>query len=144
LVLGVKLVGVPSMDAIAERKSSFQGLVVPILDAHKGNVYSCIYEKDVSGKMRRKTDYLLIKVGELLDIVKGKAVFYGNGLKKYRGEIEKCPLGKIDETSDWHPRAEDIGRIGYELADSLTVLPEDLEPMYLYPRECNVIKREEK
>ena len=142
LVSGTKLVGVPTLDAIAERGPAGKGLVIPVLDAHKGKVYSCVYEKNVSGELERKTDYLLCDVEKLRTYVTGKAVFFGSGLDKYGKELEKWPMAEIEGALDWYPRAEDIGRMGLELSQVGTVSPDNLEPMYLYPKECNVLKKQ--
>jgi tRNA threonylcarbamoyl adenosine modification protein YeaZ len=40
----------------------------------------------------------------------------------------------------WHPKAEIVARLGAEYyKDGKFVKPEDLEPMYIYSRECDII-----
>lgn len=140
LVLGTAIAGISTMDAVAMRAPSGKGLIVPVLDAHKGKVYTCVYEKTCDGKLKRKTEELLCDVGELKTFVKEKAFFFGSGLKKYGDEIKNWKFAELDNTWDWFPRAADIGKIAIELKDKATLRPEALEPMYLYPKECNVVR----
>ncbi len=139
MVSDMKIAGVPTLDAIACRAPAGSGLVVPVLDAHKGKVYSCVYERRPDGMPLRKTDYLLCEVGELAGYVNENAVFFGNGLNKYAEDISKIPGAVLEKNVDWYPRATDVGRIGMELARTTTYTPESIDPMYLHPKECNVL-----
>ncbi len=140
LALGTKLAQVPTMDAIGRRGPLGDGLIVPVLDAHKGKVYSCVYERKAD-VLERKTDYLLCGVAELRTYITRETVFLGNGLDKYGKDIEKWPMARTENSLDWYPRAEDIGKIALEFLPAMTVSPDSLEPMYLYPKECNVLKK---
>lgn len=139
MALGCGVAGVPTLDAVAMRVPSGDGSVAPIIDAHKGKVYSCFYERTSEGYLRRKTDYLLSDVRDLERFVTGKTVFFANGLDKYRNVIEKWAKAEIAEGVDWFPRADDIGRMALSLVSAQALPPQDLEPMYLYAKECNVL-----
>ncbi len=139
-VLPVKVLGVPSMDAMVMNvHGEEKKLVAPLLDAHKGKVYSCIYERS-DGFASRKTDYLLVTIEELLAGLEERVLFFGNGVPKYREKLGNCDLAGFSEDIDWHPRAADIGRLGLERSGSGTDDPEFLEPLYLHSKECNINK----
>ena len=125
--LNKKIVAVPTLDVIAENAKSFNGVICPVLDARKNKVYACLYKSD--GKTIKKiSKYLLLPLDELLKKVSeyDKVLFLGdtkeNNYKK-----------------DWHPRADVVAKLGVGyFKNRKFVKPEDLEPMYLYSRECDI------
>ncbi len=138
-VLGNRLVGVPTMDAMVFKCLSDERLVAPLLDAHKGKVYSCIYEG--KGPDRKKTtEYLLMTVGDLLGSLDEKVLFFGNGVEKYRSELDSHPMAEYIEDTDWYPRAADIGRLGIKRSARGTDDPKTIDPLYLHARDCSVKK----
>ena len=105
-----------------------------MLDARKNKVYACLYKSD--GKtIRRVSKYLLLSVVDLLK--KAKAMRY-NVL--FLGDaIGQIFAGDIVRRKDWHPRADTAARLGAEYyRDKKFIKAEDLEPLYLYSRECDI------
>ncbi len=90
---GKPVVAVPTLDALAYNVFNPRGLVVPVMDARRGEVYTAVYAyKD--GEPERLTDYMACPVGEILDIARGYAerlgkdvVFAGDGASVYAAEI---------------------------------------------------------
>ena len=140
---GMKIKGVPTMDAMARRISTEKRLIAPLLDAHKGKVYSCIYKRK-NNEINRITDYLLLTIEELLDSLKEKVVFFGSGATKYIEKLKEHPLAQIDEECDWYPRAVDIGLIGLKRLSEGSDEAEELDPLYLHSKECNITIRDKK
>lgn len=62
-------VSVSSLDALAFNMAYTSGLICPMLDALRGNVYTAIYEFNDS-KLVKLTDYMIISIGELIALVK--------------------------------------------------------------------------
>ncbi len=119
------IVTVPTLDVIAWNAKGFQGIICPVLDARKNKVYACIYKSD--GKApRRISKYLLLPIEELM--------------KKINKFDKILFLGDVKgEKRDWHPRAEIVAKMGYEnFRKRKFVSPENLEPLYLYSRECDI------
>ena len=141
LVIRARIFAVPSLDAIAMRAPEGKELIVPVLDAHKGKVYTCVYKRSRSGKPEKKTEYMLCRVESLKDKITERSVIFGSGIDKYRSEFEKWPMAEIKDNVDWFPRAADIGRIALCLSPEAEIPAGDLEPMYLYSKECNVLKK---
>lgn len=125
------IVAVPTLDVIAWNAVKFKGIICPVLDARKNKIYSCIYKSD--GKFpKRMTGYLLLPATDLLKKISkyDKVLFLGD-------TIPRPGLGILHK--DWHPKAEIVARIGLEyFKNRRFAKPEDLEPMYLYSRECDV------
>jgi tRNA threonylcarbamoyladenosine biosynthesis protein TsaB len=140
LCLGVKVKGVPTMDAMVRRVTGRGGRFAPFLDAHKGKVYTCVYEEDERGNIFRRTDYLLVTVKDFLSGIKEEVSLFGDGIDKYEKELESYPMANIMRDVDWSVRAEDIGTIGFDLAREGTDDAETIEPLYLHAKECNVAR----
>jgi tRNA threonylcarbamoyladenosine biosynthesis protein TsaB len=136
-VLRNKIVGVPTMDAIVMQAPPGQKAAAPLLDAHKGKVYTCIYDRS-GGEVKRITDYLLMTVDEFLGSLDKKVVLFGDGVARYKEELDNCSLAEYAEDVDWYPRAVHIGRIGFKRALKATVDPKVLEPLYLHAKECQI------
>ena len=100
---------------------------MPVLDARKNKIYACIYKSD--GKTVKKISrYLLLGLEELL-----------KRLSKYDKVTFLGDTGKNDFDKDWHPRAQVVAKLaaGY-CKDKKFVKARDLEPLYLYSRECDI------
>lgn len=132
-----KIVAVPTLDAIADNAKSFKGVICPVLDARKNKVYACLYKSD--GKTVKKiSKHLLLPLTELFERLSKyeKVVFLGD-------VIENRPVfafgRQTKQCFGWHPKAEVVARLGAEYyRDKKFVKPEDLEPLYLYSRECDI------
>ena len=134
-----KVVGVSTMDAIVRNAPYGEGRFAPFLDAHKGKVYTCVYRKDKNG-IKRLTDYLLVKADEFLAGIETEVFFFGNGIEKYKSELDSCDLALYNEDIDWYPNAVEIGHIGIKIASERTDDPKTLEPLYLHSKEANITK----
>jgi len=130
--LNKPIIAVPSPDAIARNVKNFSGIICPVLDAKKSKVYACFYRSD-KDVFKRISGYLLLPIKDLIRKADryGKVIFLGDGV----GIIGKEENADID----WHPKADIIGMIGLELAAKKKFsTPQDLEPLYLYSRECDI------
>lgn len=159
LATKIKIVGVPTLDALAEGVRELMGtrtnnyhalracvsplkpsLIVPVVDARRGNVYASIYSFK-NGRLRRHLKYSVLPVAELLKHIKNDAIFLGDGLLAYRKTIEdgfKHKAGFAPEKY-WYPRASVVAKLGYELIRKKRF--EELDkfvPMYLYPKDVQV------
>lgn len=133
-VSGKPIAKVPTLDVIADNARRHKGFICPILDARKGKVYACFYRSD-GRKIKRISKYLLLPLTELMP----RLQMYDNVV--LLGDM----ADKIDYTGavlfrgDWHPDAETVARFGLELfKKNKTVNSSELEPMYLYSRECDI------
>jgi tRNA threonylcarbamoyladenosine biosynthesis protein TsaB len=145
LACGTRLVGIPSLDAIARnaREPSRFDYVCTILDAKRNNLYSALF-KPLNGDLSRKGRYMLSKPEEILGKLKGKVLFLGDGIKLYRDKIlaDARFLSSFAPEQLWYPRASNIALMAGERlkkrkkGDS----PYRLVPLYLYPKECTVRK----
>jgi tRNA threonylcarbamoyladenosine biosynthesis protein TsaB len=126
-----RIVAVPTLDAIAYNAKDFEGIVCPVLDARKKKVYAAIYKSDgytvkkISKDLLVSAEDLLKKTGRYKDVF-----FLGDGV---------ALTGKAERRPDWHPRPEALARLGAEqYRKKRFVSVEDLEPLYIYSRECDI------
>ncbi|MFA5339816.1 MAG: tRNA (adenosine(37)-N6)-threonylcarbamoyltransferase complex dimerization subunit type 1 TsaB [Candidatus Omnitrophota bacterium] len=137
---GIRIAGVPTLDALAYNIKEEGKLIVPIIDARRGNVYASAYSFK-NGKLRRHLKYSVGPVAELLKSIKGDAVFLGDGLAAYRKTIEdnfKHEAGFAPEKL-WYLRAETVAGLGHELAKRNKFEEADkFVPLYLYPKDIQV------
>jgi tRNA threonylcarbamoyladenosine biosynthesis protein TsaB len=132
--IGKPIVAVPTLDVIAHNALTHAGIICPVLDARKGKVYACVYRSD-GKKLKRLSKHLLLPLEELMELLKkyDDIVFLGDMAEK----IQVAATAKT--VSKWHPRAEIVARYGAEhYAKKRFVRAMDLEPMYLYSRECDI------
>ena len=140
LATKIKIVGVPTLDALACNIKEEGKLIVPIVDARRGNVYASVYSFK-NGRLRRHLKYSVLPVPELLKSVKGDTIFLGDGITAY-GRYIKDNFKYASEFAPekyWYPRAEVVAELGYELVKKRKFEDADkFVPMYLYPGDVQV------
>lgn len=139
---GKPVVGLPGLDILARNIVAVGCKICPLIDAKREQVYAAVYELK-GGQYKRLTPYLLIPVTELLKQTKGKTIFLGDGLEKFKEDIQKQKKSSavFAPSFFWYPRASVVARLGLELIKNGKVdNPDKLVPLYLYPRECSVRK----
>jgi len=140
LAAGIKIVGVPTLDALAYNSKDNGRFIVPVIDARRGNVYASIYSFKNS-KLRRHFKYSVLTILDLIKYIKGDAVFLGDGLAAYRKTLEENFKFRMEFAPEryWYTRGPIIAKLGYELAKSKEFEEADsFVPMYLYPKDIQV------
>lgn len=144
---GLPLVGAPTLDCIAEAMSLAEGLIVPVKDARRGEIYFSIYEAG-GGRVRRLSDYMALAPDEVADrvVAVGSAALgdatvlvAGDALTRY-GEILRARLGARMVAAPeilWSPRPAVVASIGLEmLARGDIACLDTIEPLYVRPSEA--------
>jgi len=129
--LGKPIVTVPTLDVIAQNAKSFRGVICPVIDARKSKVYACLYKSD-GNIVKKISKYLLLPAGELLKKTAAydKVLFLGDGVGL---------LGSQVKVKNWHPKAGTVAGLALDrIKKKKFTSPGDLEPMYLYSRECDI------
>lgn len=90
LALDKPLIHVPTADAMAYRMFGFHGLICPIMDARRSQVYTGIYEFDEQFKVvRDQMAEDIFALAELLNQFGKRVVFLGDGVPVYRENIKE-------------------------------------------------------
>ena len=86
-------VSISSLDALAYSIAPFDGIICPVMDALRNNVYTALY-KSCDGKLEQIMDYSALDINELVDILNEKGenvMFIGDGLNNTKEYIlENC------------------------------------------------------
>lgn len=118
---GKRLIAVPSLDALAHQVIGFEGIVCPILNAKKNEVYTALYCRNQQLGLKRFSDYLAIKPQLLVEELKkqkDKVIFLGDGVGVYREML----IENLNEQAVFAPihlllpRAASIGALALERA----------------------------
>jgi len=89
---GKKLIPVPTLDALAYNVCGYP-LVAPVMDARRGQVYSCVYENN-GGRLTKMTEYmaedleLVLETAAKLNLYAGGVVFTGDGTNVFGDMIK--------------------------------------------------------
>ena len=117
---GIKLITVPTLDSLAENLWGLSGLVCPILNAKKNEVYSAVYRFN-GEKAERLSEYLAIAPADLIKEL-GKnsenIYFLGDGVAVYKEMLvealgEKAKFAKADKMLN---SGAALAVLGYEKA----------------------------
>lgn len=135
-------VGVASIDAIALNvKDLSSHLVAPIIDAKRQQVYGAVYKRK-NGRIVRESKHLLLSIDGFMKKIKGHAVFLGDAISIYKEKIIKHDKKAVFLNEEyWYPRASNLIRLGLaKLKKHKKIDLSKLDPIYLYPKDCQVRK----
>jgi len=137
------VIGIPTLDILAENAAAEDNLIVTALDARRGLIYCSSYKKE-RGSLKRKSEYALLTLDEFIKkfnrrhpVILGDAVsIYGD---KISGAIkEACLLDK----DYWFPETHNLMKLALEKARAGKFSsPLTIKPIYLYPTECQIKTR---
>ncbi|HEX3016162.1 MAG TPA: tRNA (adenosine(37)-N6)-threonylcarbamoyltransferase complex dimerization subunit type 1 TsaB [Desulfobacteria bacterium] len=142
-VRGIKLVGINTLDGIAQNGLGFDGLVAPILDARKNEVYTALYRSS-GHEISRIADYEAVAPQTMLEKLKAqeeKVLFLGDAVFIYRKSIEEMLKEQAVFLPDRMclPRAAQIGALAVErLARGESDNLFNLTPFYIRQSEAEV------
>lgn len=111
--LRVPVVGVSTLDVLAQNVCYTGKLVCSVLDARKKEVYAAFYRGDGRGNLTKISTDMVIAPGELSKQIKEDVIFLGNGVEIY-GKIWQKELGRkalIAPPEFSQPRAVHVARL---------------------------------
>ena len=130
------VVGISTLDGLAYNMAYADGIICPIMDARREQVYTCLYEWD-SVSLHRLSEYMALPLIDLINILKEKdkkVIFNGDGVSKYHDIIKE----HMGENAEFAPitcrlnRASSIACLALKEASSGHIQSYmDLVPFYL-------------
>lgn len=138
LSLDIPLLGVSTLEIIAAQLLP-AARICPMLDARKGQVYTCLYESGVQGVLKKTIDDTVMPAEEWVSGLEGSVVFAGNGACLYREGIEKAFTGTalFAPAAAGIPRAATLGCIaGARAHQAQPHKPEQVTPHYVRPPDA--------
>ncbi|MCA1032902.1 tRNA (adenosine(37)-N6)-threonylcarbamoyltransferase complex dimerization subunit type 1 TsaB [Bacillus timonensis] len=117
--LGIPLVGVSSLEVLSMNGRYFDGLISPIFDARRGQVYTSLY-RVVKGNIIRETEDQILLLSDWVQQLKSRderVLFLGNDLRIHKQAIVDA-LGEqavICHPTENNPRPSELAFIGSTL-----------------------------
>ncbi|MGP7819576.1 tRNA (adenosine(37)-N6)-threonylcarbamoyltransferase complex dimerization subunit type 1 TsaB [Niallia sp. 01092] len=117
--LNIPLVGVSSLEVLAVSVGKyFEGNVVPLFDARRGQIYTGLYQFSEKKCIQKKEDQLILTTDwvEQLKKEQKKILFVGNDLPLHQ-EVILSGLGEqaiLADPADYNPRPSVLAMLGNE------------------------------
>ena len=141
---GLPLVGVPTLDCLADALASTGGMILPVKDARRGEVYFAVYRVR-AGEAVRMSPYRALSPDLLIDeIKKGDSALFplflvGDALARY-GDVFRSALGSrvtLAPEDLWEVRPARVAARGLGLlAAGCAADLDTLEPIYVRASEA--------
>ncbi|HZK33946.1 MAG TPA: tRNA (adenosine(37)-N6)-threonylcarbamoyltransferase complex dimerization subunit type 1 TsaB [Bacillota bacterium] len=93
-----RVVAIPTLDSLAHNVTRFPGLVCPIMDARREQVYTCIYKWQNTG-YKKLMSYSAMHIHELVEEILDlgqPVIFLGDGVAKYKDLLKERLGGQMD------------------------------------------------
>ncbi|HEV8438491.1 MAG TPA: tRNA (adenosine(37)-N6)-threonylcarbamoyltransferase complex dimerization subunit type 1 TsaB [Methylomirabilota bacterium] len=139
LALGIPVAPVVTLDALAWNLPFAEGLVCPLLDARKGEVYLSLYHW-TEDRMERVADYLALSPSAAAERLRPPVIVLGDGVGACLPFLSHLGPGlRVAPPAQSIPSAAVVGQLGHaRLASGQAASPDDLVPMYLRPSEAEL------
>lgn len=114
--LGIPLVGISSLEALAQNGRYFEGIISPIFDARRGQVYTGLYSNE-NGVLKNIIEDQIILIEDWashLNTQEKNILFLGTDISIHKDGIVKV-LGEkaqFGEFTDHNPRPSELAKLG--------------------------------
>lgn len=127
-------ISISTLDALAYSSINFNGLICPIMDALRENVYTGIY-KNNNGKLENILEPTPMDIDELVTFIKDKnepVIFTGDAISKHKNYIKKhLPSAQFAPNHLSIIRASSLGELGLNLLEDGKHDDPNSAPIYL-------------
>lgn len=137
--LRVPMIGITSLDLLAFPCRHTDRVIVPVIDARKGEVFSAMY-RQVPGGIQQVAEPTVGPVEDLVADLMARSqdvLLVGDGAERYRDEIIEgfhCEL-----SGDPHPSASQLVQLAHARAlREEWVNPREIEPVYLRAPDAKI------
>lgn len=138
---GKPMVGIPTLDVLAENIAASPLVVCPTLDARKGEVFAALYRKPCPGSSERMSPYLSLTPEHLVEEIQEPALLLGDGALLYRERLQnraRHPL--LLAPLECHaPRASVLCRLGmHKYRTEGATDPAEIRALYVRPSDAEI------
>lgn len=135
----MRLAAVSSLETLAAGAAGAVGLICPLLDAKKGQLYAALFRGRPDG-IERVTPDLVLTAEQLAQRIEAEpdvdVLLLGDGLERCADQLERRLHGRVRRAAPahWYPRPELTARLGRaQIVAGQTVAARALAPVYLRP-----------
>jgi tRNA threonylcarbamoyladenosine biosynthesis protein TsaB len=131
--LKIPIVEVPTLDVWAYQAGVQPQPVLPVIDAHRGEIFCALYRWE-EGKLRRERDYTLLSPPELPEFLPGEVIITGADAENLQPQLEKfLPEGsRILNPSPKAPQIWALLQLGLQkFRQNLISDVDSCEPLYM-------------
>lgn len=82
-----KLIGISSLEVLAAQVCMYQGLICPMLDARKKQIYTCLYNRSIDGTLEKIIDDTVISPDAWAEQIMSPVVCTGSGASLYHNTL---------------------------------------------------------
>lgn len=128
-------IAISSLDTLAHNVISFDGIICPIIDALRDNVYTNMY-KNIEGVLTPLSNDDCLSIDELITTLKEKnekVIFVGDGVPKHKEKLlAEVPNSVIGSLNTLYPKASSLGELAMiRLQAGQTNAINEFNPIYL-------------
>ncbi|MGG3928060.1 tRNA (adenosine(37)-N6)-threonylcarbamoyltransferase complex dimerization subunit type 1 TsaB [Metabacillus fastidiosus] len=143
--LNIPIIGVSSLEVLAQNGRYFNGLICPVFDARRGLVYTGLYKQEKGIIVNKKEDQNILLADWLNELSQfnEQILFLGNDVVMHVELIKEILSDQavIGTVSLHNPRPGELGIIGFQKTDSVV---HELVPNYIRLAEAEAKWLEER
>lgn len=147
LSLGVKLIGIPTHEIVAMNAQDYKGTVVVVGDAKKGNLYASSYRASAAG-MTATQSACVVSAAEFFVKMPKPFCLIVDDWQLVRNLIPAAAQDLVAAVLERQLAFPSAAMIARAAASRITrrsfINPYKIAPLYLYPRDCNVVLKKSK
>ena len=134
------LVGCSTFEALVDAAADWDGLICPIIEARRGEVYAAFYRRQ-GQQVCETVPGMAVTPDTLCTLVQERTLFLGSGVQSY-GELLVSRLGEravCRDLGSGFALAANVARLGCERLATIT--PDDgyrLTPIYIRPADARL------
>lgn len=135
------LIGINSLDALAEQVSMSNCLICSMLDARKKEVFAAFYQKSTAGYLERCSGYLSVPIASLYETISEPVLFVGDGSLLYKAELQDNlgAMATFAPHETFYPRASALGILAIAKWNATSFLnPGSASPTYVRPSDAEI------
>ncbi|MFZ2603565.1 MAG: tRNA (adenosine(37)-N6)-threonylcarbamoyltransferase complex dimerization subunit type 1 TsaB [Candidatus Omnitrophota bacterium] len=135
-----QIIGIPSLDILANNYIEADKIIVPAIDAKRGQVFCSAY-KNHAGVLKRIMPDMLLSKNDFFKKIKPSSVVLGDALELYKEEISKnISAVTLLDKDYWYPQAHNIIKLALENIKAKKFNSAfSIKPIYLYPDACQIV-----